>query len=298
MFVLVRSAVVTQNRALSAGSLERIDSMRVAALAALVFLALAAGTLARAASKPANRPAMERAAKKACITGDVRKGIDLLGELYVDTNDATYIYNQARCFEQNHRWQDAVDRFKESLRKMPDLSAKDKTDVERHIADCEAQQGKVPAPSAVALPTPAPAQPAPIVTLPQAPSSGTAQPAAASTSAAANPPSTSRLRTAGIVAAAGGAAVLVGGLVFNLQANSLTKELNGPIFDRDKASRRDTYKTLAWVGYGVGAAALVTGTVLFVLGGRSGTASETPATVALIPVLLPGLATLSLQGSY
>jgi hypothetical protein len=274
--------------------------MRVAPLVALVSFALAAGTTqpGQAASKPANRPAMERAAKKACITGDVRKGIDLLGELYVTSNDATYVYNQARCFEQNHRWQDAIDRFKESLRKMPDLPAKDKADVERHIVDCEAQQGKVPAPSAVALPTPAPAQPAPAVTLPQGPSAGTAQPAAASISAAANPPSTSRLRTAGIATAAGGAAVLVGGLVFNLQANSLTKELNGPIYDRDKASRRDTYKTLAWVGYGVGAAALVTGAALYFLGGRSGTASETPSTLALTPVFLSGLTALSLQGTY
>ena len=51
-----------------------------------------------AMAKPANRQALEKAAKKACITGDYRKGIDILGDLFVETNDATYVFNQGRCF--------------------------------------------------------------------------------------------------------------------------------------------------------------------------------------------------------
>jgi hypothetical protein len=55
---------------------------------------------------------------------------------------------------------------------------------------------------------------------------------------------------------------------------------------------------LGWVGYGVGAAALVTGATLFVLGGRSHTTAGAQIGLALAPVLLPGFASLSLRGSY
>ena len=63
-----------------------------------------------AVAKPVNRQTLEKAAKKACITGDYRKGIDILGDLFVETNDATYVFNQGRCFQQNHRWEEALDR--------------------------------------------------------------------------------------------------------------------------------------------------------------------------------------------
>jgi hypothetical protein len=84
----------------------------IALLASLATIT-SASRYAEAASKTKKRTTMEKAAKKACIIGDVRKGIDLLGDLYVETNDATYIFNQGRCFEQNHHWRDSVDRFKE-----------------------------------------------------------------------------------------------------------------------------------------------------------------------------------------
>ena len=62
-----------------------------------------------------------RAAKKACLLGEVDKGAEILADLYVDTNDATYIYNQGRCFEQNGKNAQAVLRFKEYLRKAKNL---------------------------------------------------------------------------------------------------------------------------------------------------------------------------------
>ena len=110
--------------------------------------------------------------------------------------------------------------------------------------------------------------------------------------------SASRLRTAGIVTASAGVLALAGGLVCNLQANSLAKDLSGTSYDRGKASTRDTYVTLGWVGYGVGAAALATGATLFFLGGHSVTTAETSTTVSLAPAFAPGLASLSLRGSY
>jgi hypothetical protein len=51
--------------------------------------------------------------------------------------DFDYIYNQARCFEQNHRYDDAISRFREYLKKAPNLSEADRADAENHIADCQ-----------------------------------------------------------------------------------------------------------------------------------------------------------------
>jgi hypothetical protein len=265
------------------------------AVLALLAITLGSAREAGAASKPAKRTALEKAAKKACITGDVLKGIDLLGDLFVESNDPTHIYNQGRCFEQNHRWDDAIDRFREYLRKVPDLPASDKADVENHLADCEVQQAKLtppaPAPIAASALLPAPA------TAP-APSPDAVNLTATPTPSATERHSGSRLRTVGIVTASVGVLAVAGGLVCNLQANSLANDLNGPTYDRDKASSRDTYVTLAWVGYGVGAAAIATGTTLFILGRRSGATAGSSATVSLAPILLPGLASLSLRGSY
>jgi hypothetical protein len=266
--------------------------MRISAslpLVAFLTVALGAAQAAAAESKPTSRPAMEKAAKKACITGDVSKGIDLLGDLYVETSDATYVYNQARCFEQNHRWEEAIDRFREYLRKAPNLTTTVKAEVDQHIAGCEAEQAKLAPPPAAPPPPatpPPPVAPAATVNL-------------VTTPAPSEQGSTSRLRTAGIVTASVGVLAVVGGMVCNFHANSLTSDLNQPSgWDRGKASSRDTYETLGWVGYGVGAAAIVTGATLFVLGGRSRATAGASTGVALTPVVLPGFASLSLRGSY
>ena len=60
-----------------------------------------------------SRESKERAAKTACLSGDAAKGVALLAELYVDTNDIIYLFNQGRCFEQNGRYADAIIRFRE-----------------------------------------------------------------------------------------------------------------------------------------------------------------------------------------
>jgi hypothetical protein len=80
----------------------------------------------------------ERAARKACLTGDPKRGVDILADLFIDTDDPTYIYNQGRCFEQNSRYEEAITKFREYLRKAGSASAADKADAEKHIADCQA----------------------------------------------------------------------------------------------------------------------------------------------------------------
>jgi hypothetical protein len=82
-------------------------------------------------------------------------------------------------------------------------------------------------------------------------------------------------RTAGIVTAAAGAGFLGGGLLFGLAARSASSDVSHR-FDasQDSAGRRD--EMLQWVGYGVGAAAIATGTWLF-FHGRALDSSEAPA---------------------
>ena len=46
----------------------------------------------------------------ACLSGDYTKGVAILSELFVDTKDPTYLFNQGRCFEQNRRYDDAIAR--------------------------------------------------------------------------------------------------------------------------------------------------------------------------------------------
>jgi hypothetical protein len=83
-----------------------------------------------------------RAAKKACLSGDYAKGVGLLAELYVDTNDPMFIFNQGRCFEQNGRYEDAVTRFREYQRKLVDAGRASDPEADRHVTECSAMLEK------------------------------------------------------------------------------------------------------------------------------------------------------------
>jgi tetratricopeptide (TPR) repeat protein len=83
-----------------------------------------------------------RAARTACLAGDYAKGVAILSELFVSTEDPVFIYNQGRCFEQNHRYEDAIARFQEFLRVGRKLTKSDKAEVQEHIAACQDQVAK------------------------------------------------------------------------------------------------------------------------------------------------------------
>ena len=124
------------------------------------------------AQKPAT---LEKEARKACLSGDYAKGVSILAELFVNTEDATYLYNQGRCYEQNVRYTEAAERFREFLRKAKKIGPSIKADAEKHIAECEAAAARTQTPTIVqpaaapnAPPTPPPAIPpaAPVPTMP------------------------------------------------------------------------------------------------------------------------------------
>ena len=243
----------------------------------------------------ANREVKERTAKRACLNGDPLRGVQILTDLYIDTNDPTYIYNQGRCFEQNNRYEEAIGRFREYLRKTTGTTDVDKADAKgalKHIADCESLLGrKVADPNQPAVPeTPPPPQPQPAAPPPPKP------PQPIATIPLAAPPASSApagggLRAAGIVTMAVGGAALVAGLVLNFKANSMVNDAQNR-FDGGTYSSSKDYKTVSQVGYGAGAVCLAGGALLYYLGVRAGHG------VAAAPNVGQGTAGAILTGAF
>jgi hypothetical protein len=282
---------------------------------------LAGLQLAVPSAQAASEESRERAAKKACLAGDVAKGVAILADLYVRTEDPVFIFNQGRCFEQNGRYQDAIVRFREFLQKHQDAGHSSDPGAEQHIAKCQAlldAQGQrerpapnaVPAPPAaqpsvaaapaplVAAPAPAAAPPAP-ATASAVPSAG-AGPAAGTVAASPEPgqrarPAGAGLRAAGIAAAAVGVAGVVTGIALNLKANSIASELETDRpYLRSREDTRRSYETWGWVGYGVGGACLAGGAILYYLGYSQGRGGE----VALLPSVQAGAFGATVQGAF
>jgi hypothetical protein len=266
-----------------------------------ILLILLAEPLAHAAGTEAK----ERAARKACLSGDYAKGVEILSDLFIDTKDANHIFNQARCFEQNSRCEEAISRFREYLRKANGLRPEDKADTEKHIADCQALLGQKPTPeparesavvvtprveAALAAPNPPPAAASPAPPVPE-------QVAVASaTQPTANPGR--GLRIAGIACGVVGVASVGAAIFYYTQAKSYSDKVSGqganPNPSDESAGKHA--QTMQWVFYGAGAAAIATGTVLYVLGWPSADTSH--ATAAISPLFGPGLAGISAQGAF
>jgi hypothetical protein len=67
-------------------------------------------------------------------------------------------------------------------------------------------------------------------------------------------------------------------------------------FNRDTDNSRKNYKTLGWGSYGVGAACLAGGSLLYYLGWHSG--RDSGSSVALVPNVAPGMAGAVLTGAF
>jgi hypothetical protein len=271
----------------SQGEAKRMRSVTIPLLISAILLLLPQQAFA------ANRQAKERLAKKACLAGDPTKGVEILAELYVDTNDITYIFNSGRCFEQSRKYEDAIGRFREYLVKGEKLTAEEKAVAQKRIEACESYLPKSePRPPVVSEPAPlAPAvQPQP-TSVPQEVVTATPQPQQADEKAG------SGLRIAGITVAFVGVAALITGVALNIKVNSMSSDLQKPDnFNRDTDTSRKDYKTLGWVSYGVGAACLAGGSLLYYLGWNAGRTST--SRVALLPFVAPDMAGALLGGSF
>jgi len=73
---------------------------------------LALSGAARAADPaPGGEDKRPNAALAACASGDVTKGIAILGELYAETRNPSYVFNQGRCFQKNNKLEQARGSF-------------------------------------------------------------------------------------------------------------------------------------------------------------------------------------------
>ncbi len=251
--------------------------------------------LAAAPAVAASHQAQDRAARKACLNGDYAKGVSILSDLFIETNDPTYIFNQGRCLEQSRKYDDAVAKFDEYLRADPEkLSPEDKAAAEKHLADCKQklaeERGISPtqatsSPPPVPKPEPSP-EPSPTTVVEPASQPG---------------PSAGRwtgLATAGIIVGSVGILAVAGGVILNLKANSTVDNMETSVggYSSAQANNQKTYKTLAWVGYGAGAACVATGAILIGVGIKSRASSST--NVALVPAVGPGHMGAMLTGGF
>jgi tetratricopeptide (TPR) repeat protein len=254
-------------------------------------------------------------ARADCSAGRVQAGVDLLAQMFAESNNPTYIYNQGRCYEQSGKFEEAILHFREFLRKAKDLSPEEKAETNGHITECQAELDKrlaappppapppSPPPPSLPPPPPQPARVEPVapvrpevVVLPK--------PGADLVTTVDHPSADSRgasLRTAGIIAGSVGAALVVAGVIFSIETQSIANQVSADdsrnTYDRNKDNEGKLFAALQWVGYGVGAAALATGGVLYYLGYQ---AAHAPASdsVSLVPVLLPGGTGAVLQGRF
>jgi hypothetical protein len=241
--------------------------IRLALSHLLLFLCVASSAYAQRLSD-SERIEMEKSARKACIVGNYTKGVDILADLFISVRDPVYIYNQGRCFQQNHQWQSAIDRFDEYLRKAKGIPETEVQEVKAYIAECEGPLGKTGAP-------PETSPPPPPTTIPPA-----AQPTSVSAEEG------SGLRTAGVVVGAIGVAGLAAGVFCSVKSYQV----------RDHSDQLNQYKTAGYVSYGVGAAGLVTGITLYLLGHAKKRAESTA--VALVPRVGPDQTAVFVQGTF
>ena len=282
----------------------------------IALAVLAAGLSAGSQAWAAKPQAREKQAKKACLSGDYVKGVSILADLFVDTGDPNYLYNQGRCYEQNVRYVEAAERFKEYLRKVQSLSPADRADTEKHIADCEAAAAKARqglSPSAETSQPPAMAQPAasaappPSAAAPIPPAGSIAPPPAGlatSTAPMMAPEEHPWQHTAKWIATGAAVAFLGLGVAEHVRYYGKNRDFNNdPICPsnpnasecKSLASSADTAQIVAFIGYGAAAAATAAAVVFF--------ATDSPKSRASAPspmgfTCVPALAGLACQGRF
>jgi hypothetical protein len=261
-----------------------VSPRRSAGRSCLLLTLLLTAQVARAEPTAAR----ELQAKEACLLGDPATGVSILMELYVETSHPTYLFNAGLCFERNGRYEEAILRYREYLRKATDAKEADRAAAEKHIAGCQAlmrAQHAAPAPRYPAHPgvpiavAPPPTQVSTTVAPPR-------QPADAG----------SGLRFTGITIAVFGVAALAAGVAFNVQANGIAHDLQSTTtYERSREVTRANYETLGWVSYGIGGACAAGGVLLYYLGYRQGRSAS--ASVTFLPSFAPGQAGVILRGA-
>jgi hypothetical protein len=230
---------------------------RRARVLVLVGLALLpAATRAQTAPAAADLTAIEardHQAAAACGEGRLEEGVRVLAELFAETDDGNYIFNQARCYQQNGRVPEALARFRMYLNR-PDADPAALARARVYIAELEA------APAAPALTEPAIA--------PEASLGHT-------------------LRRAGLITGGAGLGALAAATYFGMQTSTIEKEAAAAARanpERVDGLNREGKRAelLQWVFLGVGATAVSTGALLTYFGLRA--TSHRQASLTVLPM--------------
>jgi tetratricopeptide (TPR) repeat protein len=238
---------------------------------------------------------------KAYTLGHFLEAIEEFERAYELRSEPIFLYNIAQSHRQNNTPQRAIFFYRRYLEADP--NAKNKPEIEKRIKDMEtelnaqkerehAAAAPAPAPTGVVQPTPPPPAVAPqwTATAPTpAPTAQITQPVPVESAQQGRP----GLRIAGIATAGVGAAAVVAGIVFGVHANSLRSDSLSGTYDDSKYQDSKSFRTLEWVSFGVGGAALVTAGVLYYFGLS---AKDTP--VAIAPLFAPGVGGAAVFGRF
>jgi hypothetical protein len=246
-----------------------------AILVSLLVAALDGTAHAQPAAAQENDPRVG-AAQRACLAGDVTTGIHLLTELYAATNDARWLFNQGRCYEQNRQPGAAIERFRLFLREGGEADSQLRQQAAARIQALQPRPVEPP-PGPLVLPTRA------------------HQPEQASAGKG--------LRVASLVLGVLGVAAVTTGIVLSLRVNALAGEIErdgqgSALQDPRAASEPFTsgkrLSRLQWPAYLAGGALLAGATICFTLG--TPRASEPPAPQLMVSARASGESTEAAVG--
>jgi tetratricopeptide (TPR) repeat protein len=232
---------------------------------------------------------------KSYTLGRFEDAIEEFEKAYELRQEPIFLYNIAQSHRQNNNPQRAIFFYRRYLEADP--NAKNRAETEKRISDMESDLNQKAESAAATVPTAPPSAPPPATPPAAAPlSPQVTQPVLPVQAQAAAPASTGRgLRIAGITVGALGVAGVVTGVFFGVHANSLHDEATSGTYDDSKYQDSETFRTLQWVSVGVGAAAIVTGGVLYYLGYAAEPAGPQ---VAIVPIAGPGAGGAALCGRF
>jgi hypothetical protein len=247
----------------------------VASIAGVIFCGAAR------AADPATAADDQRpnAALAACASGDVAKGISILGQLYAETRSPAYVFNQGRCYQKNNQLEQARSSFAEYLRIGTSEPPEDLQRAQAFVKEIDDELASQRARQATSAPAPAP------VVVVVAPPAGEGR--------------RHSLRVTSIVLASIGVAAIATGAYLSLKVrqanNDINQEFAGMDYVTDGAhlqqqlSDGERYETWQWVGYGLGVAALAGAVTTFILSGgiAGGSASSEHVALDVAPALSP-----------
>jgi hypothetical protein len=210
------------------------------------------------------------AALAACASGDVTKGIAILGGLYAETRSPSFVFNQGRCYQKNGQLEPARHRFAEYVRIGTSEPAEDIQRAQAFVKEIDDTLGRQRA-----------SAPAPIAAAP------------------AGGEHARTLRIASVVCAAVAVVAVGTGVYMSIKVKATNDDIDKQFASQDyvtdgaglqrKLSDGARYQTWQWIGYGVGAAALAGAVSTFILGGSSTPWSASSERVALdlVPAVSP-----------